>query len=207
MGQSRRVRHAHRPTTVPPGAIRPRSRQRRKGHQFFPDIDAHAGELGVVWQDNRGPTYDVQYPIGNTRDAQGRAISAGTDIVNTFVSAWTGSGFGPAVKVSSVGHQSQYEMFSARDLPFHGDYNWISLAELGDGSVVGYMSWTDNRDVVPGVRPARAPGAERLQRRVRRGPVPDRPQSATRRGNLAGPAAGALGCAVHRQQLRQQRRA
>ena len=36
----------------------------------------HAGELGVVWQDNRGPTYDVQYPIGNTRDAQGRAISA-----------------------------------------------------------------------------------------------------------------------------------
>ena len=65
-----------------------------QGHQFFPDIDAHSGELGVVWQDNRGATYDVQYPIGNTRDAQGRAISAGTQIVNTFVSAWTGSGFG-----------------------------------------------------------------------------------------------------------------
>jgi hypothetical protein len=123
-----------------------------QGHQFFPDIDAHAGELGVVWQDNRGPTYDVQYPVGNTRDAQGRAISAGTQIVNTFVSAWTGSGFGPAVKVSSVGHQSQYEMFSARDLPFHGDYNWISLADTGDG-VVAYMSWTDNRDVVPGSDP------------------------------------------------------
>ena len=50
-----------------------RSRTTPQGHQFFPDIDAHAGELGVVWQDNRGPTYDVQYPIGNTRDAQGRA--------------------------------------------------------------------------------------------------------------------------------------
>ena len=50
----------------------------------------------MVWQDNRGPTYDVQYPIGNTRDAQGRAISAGTQIVNTFLSLWTGSGSGPA---------------------------------------------------------------------------------------------------------------
>jgi hypothetical protein len=122
------------------------------GHQFFPDIDAHAGELAVVWQDNRGPTYDVQYPIGNTRDAQGRAISAGTAIVNTFVAAWEGSAFGAALKVSNVAHQSQYEMFGARDLPFHGDYNWISLAEVGD-DVIGYMTWTDNRDVVPGADP------------------------------------------------------
>jgi hypothetical protein len=122
------------------------------GHQFFPDIDAHAGELGVVWQDNRGPTYDVQYPIGNTRDADGRAVSAGNQIVNSFMAAWNGSGFDPAIQVSSVGHQSQYEMFSARDLPFHGDYNWISLAEV-DGSVVGYMTWTDNRNVVPGSDP------------------------------------------------------
>ena len=123
------------------------------GHQYFPDIDAHAGELGVVWQDNRGPTYDVQYPPGNTRDAQGRAISAGTSIVNTFASSWTGSAFSPAVQVSSVAHQAQYEMFSSRDLPFQGDYNWISLAERADGSVVGYMSWTDNRDVIAGSDP------------------------------------------------------
>jgi hypothetical protein len=124
-----------------------------QGHQFFPDIDAHAGELGLVWQDNRGPTYDVQYPVGNTRDAQGRAISAGREIVNTFLASWTGSGWSPAQRVSRVGHQSQYEMFSSRDLPFHGDYNWISLAERTDGTVVGYMSWTDNRDVVVGADP------------------------------------------------------
>ncbi len=123
------------------------------GHQFFPDIDAHAGELGIVWQDNRGPTYNVQYPIGNTRDAQGRAISAGTAIVNTRMAAWTGSDFGPSIKVSSQAHQSQYEMFAARSVPFHGDYNWISLAERNDGSVVGYMTWTDNRNVVPGSDP------------------------------------------------------
>jgi hypothetical protein len=124
-----------------------------QGHQFFPDIDAHAGELGVVWQDNRGPTYDVQYPVGNTRDAQGRAISAGPQIINTFLASWTGSAWSPAQRVSTVGHQSQYEMFSSRDLPFHGDYNWISLAERADGTVVGYMSWTDNRDVVVGADP------------------------------------------------------
>lgn len=122
------------------------------GHQFFPDIDAHAGEMGVVWQDNRGPTYDVQYPIGNTRDAEGRAISAGTAIVNSFMAAWNGTAFGTTLQVSSAAHQSQYEMFSARDLPFHGDYNWISLAEVGE-DVIGYMSWTDNRDVVPGSDP------------------------------------------------------
>jgi hypothetical protein len=123
-----------------------------QGHQFFPDIDAHAGELGVVWQDNRGPTYDVQYPVGNTRDGQGRAISAGTQILNTFMAAWNGTAFDAAVKVSTVAHQSQYEMFAARSVPFHGDYNWISLAEV-EGTVVGYMSWTDNRDVVPGSDP------------------------------------------------------
>ena len=124
-----------------------------RGHQFFPDIDAHAGELGVVWQDNRGPTYDVQYPIGNTRDAQGRAVSAGRQIVNTFLSTWTGTTWTPSQQVSSTGHQSQYEMFSSRDLPFHGDYNWISLAEEADGTVIGYMSWTDNRNVVAGPDP------------------------------------------------------
>ena len=94
-----------------------------QSHQFFADIDAHAGELGIVWQDNRDPTYDVQYPIGNTRDARGRAISAGRQIVNTFLASWTGTGWGPAQRVSTVGHQSQYEMISGRDLPFHGDYN------------------------------------------------------------------------------------
>ena len=124
-----------------------------QGHQFFPDIDAHAGVAGVVWQDNRGETYSVQYPVGNTRDDEGRGISAGDDIVNTFLASWTGDAWGDTVKVSTQAHQSQYEMFGSRDIPFHGDYNWISLAERDDGSVFGYMSWTDGRDVVPGEDP------------------------------------------------------
>ena len=47
-------------------------------------------------------------------------------------------------------HQPSYEMFGSRDVPFQGDYNWVSLAERNDGSLFGYMSWTDNRDVVEG---------------------------------------------------------
>lgn len=131
-----------------------------QGHQFFPDIDAFDGKLAVVWQDNRtDPGYSVQFPIGNTYDDQGRAVSVekefGTDdIVNTFFThSDDGVSFAPSIKVSSVGHQSQYEMFANRQVPFHGDYNWVSLARRGDGSLFAYMTWTDNRDVVPGSDP------------------------------------------------------
>jgi hypothetical protein len=124
------------------------------GHQFFPDIDALDGQLGVIWQDSRtDPAYSVQRPIGNTRDAQGRAISPpGTNEVNSYFAYRTGSTWSAAIKVSSVGHQSQYEMFGSRNIPFHGDYNWISMAKSGSG-VFAYMTWTDNRDVVPGPDP------------------------------------------------------
>jgi hypothetical protein len=126
------------------------------GHQFFPDIDAFEGELGVVWQDNRtDPAYGVQFPIGNLYDPDDRAISPGTNVVNTFFTSLanpTAFTFAPSTKVSSVSHQSEYEMFGARDIPFHGDYNWISLA-LDGSSVFAYMTWTDNRDVVAGDDP------------------------------------------------------
>jgi hypothetical protein len=124
------------------------------GHQFFPDIDALKGRLAVVWQDNRtDPAYSVQYPIGNMRDAAGRAVSSGTNIVNSFMAHSTTGATWTAAKVSSQAHQSQYEMFGSRNIPFHGDYNWISLAERLDGTLFGYMAWSDNRDVVPGPDP------------------------------------------------------
>ena len=48
-------------------------------------------------------------------------------------------------------------MFGNRDIPFHGDYNWISLANTDpndpNSPLLAYMSWTDNRDVVPGTDP------------------------------------------------------
>jgi hypothetical protein len=42
----------------------------------------------------------------------------------------------------------QYEQFGARDVPFFGDYNYIS-AESG----VVLIDWTDQRDTVPGDDP------------------------------------------------------
>ncbi len=124
-----------------------------KGHQFFPDVDALSGSLAVVWQDSRtDPCYDVQLPIGNTAGA----ASCGTNIVNTFVAIGDGSTFGASQKVSDVGHQPELEMFGAQQIPFQGDYNWISLAERNDGSLFGYFVWTDNRDVFTGTDPREA---------------------------------------------------
>ena len=142
-------------TPIDLGAVDPSA----AGHQFFPDVDAHAGRLAVVWQDNRADDdYSVQLPIGNrltTYQGEPRAISSGREVVNTFattlqsvIGGWAGS-----TKVSTVGHQSAYEMFSSRDLPFHGDYNWISIATRPNGSAFAYMSWTDNRNVVEGDDP------------------------------------------------------
>jgi hypothetical protein len=124
------------------------------GHQFFPDADALAGRLAVMWQDSRSdPCYDVQLPIGNTVDA----TSCGSSIVDTFVTMSTdGKTFDPAVLASSVANQPQYEMFDNRDVPFYGDYNWIQLVERSDGSLFGYLSWTDNRDVRTGTDPREA---------------------------------------------------
>jgi hypothetical protein len=122
------------------------------GHQYFSDIDALGGKLVAVWQDNRtDDAYNVQLPIGNTRDAQGRPIASGTDVVATYASVSDdGATFTPLGMVSSTTHQPSYEMFSNRQIPFQGDYNWVALAFDGATSLFGYMAWTDNRDVLPG---------------------------------------------------------
>jgi hypothetical protein len=124
------------------------------GHQFFPDADALAGRLVVVWQDSRtDPCYGVQRPVGNTT----AATSCGTGGLNTYTAVSTnGTTFATTMKVSSKGNQPQYEMFDAADVPFLGDYNWVNLVERPNGSLFGYMAWTDNRDVVPGDDPREA---------------------------------------------------
>nr|MBA3430652.1 exo-alpha-sialidase [Actinomycetota bacterium] len=122
-----------------------------RGHQFFPDVDALDGRVAVVWQDSRtDQAYSVQRPIGNTAAARS---PSGRNEVNTFVATSENSRTFSSTRVSSVGHQSEYEMFGNRDVPFHGDYNWISFATASDGSLFGYMTWTDNRNVVGGTDP------------------------------------------------------
>jgi hypothetical protein len=122
------------------------------GHQFFADADALDGKLGVMWEDSRAdPAYSVQFPIGNTRDAQGRAVSSGDQIVNTYLAySYDGVNFA-STKVSDVGQQTERE--AGIGPPFHGDYNWISLAKRPDGSVLAYMAWADTRDIVKGTDP------------------------------------------------------
>ncbi|MFL6131038.1 MAG: hypothetical protein ACJ73E_18500 [Mycobacteriales bacterium] len=123
-----------------------------RGHQYFSDVDALGGKLVAVWQDNRtDDAYSVQLPIGDTRDAQGRPVSSGTDVVGTYAAVSDdGVSFTPLGMVSSTTHQPSYEMFGGRQVPFQGDYNWVALAFDGS-SLAGYLTWTDNRDVLPGV--------------------------------------------------------
>lgn len=118
------------------------------GHQFFPDIDAIDGTLVAVWQDNRGPDYSVQRPIGNTP----AATSSGATVGTFAAYSTNGTSFTPLGMVSSTRQPLQYEMFDARDIPFVGDYNWVSLTSTAQG-ISGYMTWTDNRDVVAGTDP------------------------------------------------------
>jgi hypothetical protein len=130
------------------------------GHQFFPVSDALNGTLAVVWQDSRSdPCYSVQLPMGNQAGgtACGWPGAPATNIVNTFVaSSADGGASWASLKVSDVGHQPQYEMFAGRDVPFQGDYNWVSIADTNGGAAGGleaYVAWTDNRDVVVGTDP------------------------------------------------------
>ena len=121
------------------------------GHQYFPDGDSLDGRLAVVWQDSReDDCYSVQLPVANASDA----TMCDAHALNTYAAVSTdGTHFGSSLVASSVGQMPQYEMFSAVTIPFLGDYNWIDLVENGDGSLSGYLSWTDNRDVVPGDDP------------------------------------------------------
>jgi hypothetical protein len=138
-----------------PLAINPGGAVMDTGHQFFPDIDALNGQLALVWQDNRNdPEKSVQFPLGNMHDADDRGVSTGSEVVDSFLATSTDGSTWTTVQVSDQGHQSQYEMFGNRNVPFHGDYNWISLAwDASAGELVGYMTWSDNRDVVEGTDP------------------------------------------------------
>ncbi len=128
------------------------------GHQFFSDVDAYGGMLVAVWQDNRtDDDYSVQRPLGNRLDAMGRAVSSGTDVVATYAATSTdGVSWTPVGQVSATTHQPSYEMFGSRDIPFQGDYNWVAIADdngAAAGGLFAYMTWTDNRQVVPGEDP------------------------------------------------------
>lgn len=139
----------------------------RRGHQFFPDVNADGGVLHAVWHDSRkDPAYSVQYPVANDgahRDAAG--FAAATKGLDTYgASSRDGGATWSVGRLSSVSQMPNYEMFGDRQVPFHGDYNYVSSV----GSFA-YNVWTDTRQVVRGDDPRNA-GGERfdvLQCRVK----------------------------------------
>jgi hypothetical protein len=127
-----------------------------KGHQFFPDVDANAGQLHLVWQDSRNDTAtgppttpsggDFRtVPIANqwvpANPPGSRAVGVGIG-VETFYAVSTNLGVSFTQQpVSARSQMPQYEQFGNRDIPFFGDYN--SISAVGDTVL---MDWTDQRD-------------------------------------------------------------
>ena len=129
------------PTLLAPTAV---------GHQLFPDINADGGTLFAVWHDSRNdPGYSVQNPPGDAtaKDAQG--FHRATLGLDTYGASSTNAGATwSTVRLSTQSQMPNYEMFGDRQVPFHGDYNYVS-------SVGGfaYGTWTDTRQVRPGDDP------------------------------------------------------
>ncbi len=133
-----------------PVAIDPQS----AGHQWWSNIEYNklTDTLGVVYYDSRfDPSYSVNRPPGNKADGTsicGVPASPACNVLNTFIATSSDGVSWTPTRVSSVGHQPEYEMFGNRDTAFHGDYLWIDAM----GSTF-FGVWTDNRDVVPGPDP------------------------------------------------------
>jgi hypothetical protein len=123
-----------------------------KGNQFYPDIDANGGQLHVVWQDTRADaaTDWLTLPFQNTKAATNPpgSTSTGNAVQSFYATSSNGGGSWTTTAASSVAYPLQWEQFGNRDVPFFGDYNYISAV----GSTV-LMNWTDGRDTVPGVDP------------------------------------------------------
>jgi hypothetical protein len=131
-----------------------------RGDQFWPNLafDSSTNRLALIYYDSRADSgYSVNRPPGNdasTPTAKNVCIAGGVgtqpcDVLDTYIATSTNDGatWSP-VKVSTVGHQPDYEMFGGRTVPFQGDYLWVDARA---GAIYG--TWTDNRDVVPGSDP------------------------------------------------------
>ena len=121
-----------------------------RGHQLFPDINADGGRLFAIWHDSRNdPAYSVQRPPGNrgATDAQGYHL-AGNGLDTYGASSANGGQRWSQVRLSSGSQQPNYEMFGDRQVPFQGDYNYVS--SVGE---FAYGTWTDNRQVTAGDDP------------------------------------------------------
>ena len=115
------------------------------GHQLFPDIAVDGGVLRALWWDSRNdPAYSPARPVGN--EADGTVVPS----LDVFASTSTNGGdlWTPAVRVTDVTTNPNYEQFDDRQVPFAGDYLWIDAQH---GQTFG--TWTDWRNTVAGTDP------------------------------------------------------
>jgi len=127
-----------------------------RGNQFFPDIDANGGKLHVMWQDTRASTGNgpdgsfITVPFENQWVAANPpgSMSSGPGVQSFYSTSTNGGGTWTATGASSITYKLHWEQFGGRDLPFFGDYNYISAV---GGKV--FLTWTDGRDTVAGTDP------------------------------------------------------
>jgi hypothetical protein len=122
-----------------------------KGNQFYPDIDANAGRLHVVWQDTRADAAAdwLTLPFQNTKAATNPPGSTSTgNAVQSVYATSSDDGATWTTPFISTAYPLQHEQFGNRDIPFFGDYNYISAV----GSTV-LMNWADGRDTILGIDP------------------------------------------------------
>ncbi len=115
------------------------------GLQRFPDISVDAGSMHALWWDSRNdPCYSPQRPLGNCANASTTAsLDAFAASASTATLAWS-----PAMRLSTVTSNPNWEQFGGRAFPFGGDYLYISSV-----GAFSYGVWTDWRDVVAGSDP------------------------------------------------------
>jgi hypothetical protein len=118
----------------------------------FPDISADGGPLHAIWWDSRNDTcYSVQRPIGNCAD---KSTVPSLDVYAAMSTdngaTWTGKS-----RVTDVSTNPNFEQFDNRQVPFAGDYLWVT--SLGS---FAYATWTDWRNTVRGTDPRETPEDE-----------------------------------------------
>jgi len=122
------------------------------GHQIYPDVSADGGVLHLLWWDSRNDAfYSPTRPIGNSpTGVTGPAL----DVFAT-TSTNHGDSFATSTSVTDVTSNPNFEQFSNREIPFAGDYLWIT--SMGTFS---YGAWTDWRNTVQGADPRETPEDE-----------------------------------------------
>jgi hypothetical protein len=124
-----------------------------RGHQVFPDISADGGILHAIWWDSRNDAcYSVALPISNCAD---RTTTKSLDVYATTSNDRGATWTTPATKLTDVASNPNYEQFDNRQVPFAGDYLWVTSV----GSFA-FATWTDWRNTVQGTDPRETPEDE-----------------------------------------------